>query len=143
MLLTFSKPKFEKLIKDEIKIHTIREDKGNRWKVGTKIHFWLGNPRNIRAKVPPKSFGVGYVKEIKEIEFHWWKPEHPNLYTNPLDDLTNGRYCDVYIDGQVISIEQIHYLAISDGFNDRLDFFKFFNQDFKGKLIYWKDCTWL
>ena len=113
MLLTFSKPKFESLIKDEVKIHTIRADKGNRWKVGTKIHFWLGNPRNIRAKVPPKAFGYGYVKEIKEIEFHWWKPERPNLYTNPMDDLENGRYCDVYIDGQVINIDQLHYSTVS------------------------------
>jgi hypothetical protein len=50
MLLTFTNPKFEKLIKERIKIHTIRADKRNRWQVGTKIHFWRGNPRNIRAK---------------------------------------------------------------------------------------------
>ena len=60
-----------------------------------------------------------------------------------MDDLENGRYCDVYIDGQVINIDQLHYLAVSDGFSDRLDFFKFFNEDFKGKIIYWKDCVWL
>lgn len=33
MLLTFTKPKFEGLIKENIKQHTIRVDKNNRWKV--------------------------------------------------------------------------------------------------------------
>ena len=67
MLLTFTKPRFEQLIKDCVKVHTIRADKGNRWYIGTKIHFWLGNPRNTRGKVKPYQFGVGEVSRVETI----------------------------------------------------------------------------
>lgn len=57
MLLTFSKPQFKNLILDGTKIHTIRLDKTNRWKKGMKIHFWMGNPRNVKNN--PHQFEIG------------------------------------------------------------------------------------
>ena len=70
MLLTFTKPKFEQLIKDCVKVHTIRADKGSRWQVGTKIHFWRGNPRNTRGKEKPYQFGTGEVSRIEEVKIN-------------------------------------------------------------------------
>ena len=89
MLLTFMKPKFEGLIKENIKQHTIRADKSSRWKVGNSIQFWNGNPRNVPAKHKPYQFGTGVCSRIEKIEFHWWKPEHKELYPNPFDDIEN------------------------------------------------------
>lgn len=41
MILSFKK-QFESKILEGSKIHTIREDKPNRWKEGNKIHFATG-----------------------------------------------------------------------------------------------------
>jgi hypothetical protein len=66
MILTFSNPQFVTRILEGTKIHTIREDKTNRWKVGRKIQFWSGNPRNVKNK--PYQFATGICTEIKEIK---------------------------------------------------------------------------
>ena len=61
MILTF-KERFVEPILNSTKIHTIREDKYNRWKKGMKIHFWCGNPRNITKN--PYQFAEGTVCQI-------------------------------------------------------------------------------
>ena len=142
MLLTFMKPKFECLIKESIKEHTIRADKSNRWKVGNSIQFWNGNPRNVHAKNKPYQFGTGVCSRIEKIEFYWWKPENKELYPNPFDDAENERYCDVYLNGEVLNTDMVEALAINDGFENSIEFFEFFNDSFVGKLIFWKDCIW-
>ena len=86
--------------------------------------------------------GTGVCSRIEKIEFHWWKPENKELYPNPFDDIENERYCDVYINGEVLMAEVVEALAINDGFENSLEFFKFFNDDFVGKMIFWKDCVW-
>ena len=48
MILTFSEPKFEDLLLQNIKGTTFRVDKTNRWKVGMIAHMWMHNPRNVR-----------------------------------------------------------------------------------------------
>ena len=143
MLLTFSKPKFESLIKDGVKIHTIRADKGNRWKVGTKIHFWRGNPRNTRGKNKPHQFGEGICSETKEIQII----HSPSFVTLLIDD---EEIETLWVDDKsfrVYSTETecpiFYQLATNDGFNSISEFLEWFNTDFKGKIIFWKKCTWL
>lgn len=143
MLLTFIKPKFEGLIKENIKQHTIRADKNNRWKVGNSIQFWMGNPRNVRAKNKPYQFGTGVCSRIEKIEFRWWKTENEKLYPNSFDDVENEKYCDVYLNDEVLKIEEVQALAINDGFEDSIEFFKFFNENFVGKLIFWNKTIWI
>lgn len=63
MLLTFSKIQFIDRIISGQKVHTIRDDKFNRWKVGNKIHFWFGNPRNTRGKIKPFQFAINNILE--------------------------------------------------------------------------------
>ena len=46
MILSFSLSNFEELIKQGVKIFTLREDKHNRGRAGMKIHFWKNSPRN-------------------------------------------------------------------------------------------------
>ena len=124
MLLTFTKPKFEQLIKDCVKVHTIRADKGSRWQVGTKIHFWRGNPRNTRGKEKPYQFGTGEVSRIEEVKIN----PHLNY---------------VVIDGvEFCAKGELDAIAINDGFENWEEMKTFFTDVFVGKLIFWKNCRW-
>lgn len=118
MLLTFQK-QFVEPIKAGTKIHTIREDKHNRWQVGKKIHFWAGNPRNVQSK--PFDFGVGVVSAVHKIEVY---PEKDLILVNGYPKL-------------------LSVFAVNDGFKNWQDMKAFFKSDFVGKLIVWKDCEWI
>ena len=142
MLLTFTKPEFENLIKDGIKKHTIRADKNNRWKVGNSIQFWLGNPRNVHAKNKPHQFGTGVCSETRKIKII----HSPSYVTLLIDD---EEIETLWVDDKsfrVYSTETdspiFYQLSTNDGFNSISEFLEWFNTDFEGKLIYWKDCTW-
>ncbi len=116
------------------KIHTIREDKNDRWKAGTKIDFFINcrQPSMFRfAPVLP----VVSVQEI-EVKHH-------------LD------YVSIFIDKMVYEIEVcetskkikstdpvIEALVQNDGFDSADDFFSYFNKDFKGKIIHWTDLKY-
>jgi hypothetical protein len=124
MLLTFTKPKFEGLIKENIKQHTIRADKNNRWKVGNSIQFWNGNPRNVHSKNKPHQFGTGVCSRILPIEVF----PNQNL---------------ILIEGHRYETKEIlDRVAINDGFENWEEMKTFFTEDFIGKLIFWKDCVW-
>lgn len=124
MLLTFTKPKFEGLIKQNIKQHTIRSDKNNRWKVGNSIQFWIGNPRNVHAKNKPHQFGTGVCSRILPIEIY------------PTQDL-------ILIEGYRYETNEIlDRVSINDGFENWQEMKTFFTNNFVGKMIFWKDCVW-
>lgn len=129
MLLTFTKPQFKDLIKQGIKRHTIREDKHNRWKVGMKIHFWLGNPRNTRTKNKPHPFGEGVVSELAFIKI---RPKN-NIVKISYDQVNWGTFSDN---------QSLNDIAVNDGFENWEQMKDFFANDFEGKMIFWKDCVW-
>lgn len=106
-------------IKKGIKIHTIREDKSNRWRAGLKIHFATG----VRSK-NYNCFKKGVVKSIQKIEIKWNE---------------TWFYPFVYIDGRLLHLMEIEKLAINDGFETIDDFCKWFDKDFTGKIIHWTD----
>ncbi|POS00940.1 hypothetical protein Q361_11744 [Flavobacterium croceum DSM 17960] len=124
MLLTFSKQKFEDLIKKNIKQHTIRADKTNRWKAGNSIQFWNGNPRNTRGKMKPYQFGNAIVDRVLPIEIY------PNENKIIVENFTYEK-------------ENLDYIAVNDGFDNWEEMKTFFTENFTGKLIIWKDCSWL
>lgn len=110
MILAFN-PQFEPRILSGRKIHTIREDKTNRWKPGNKIQMATG----VRTK-KYNCFKEAVCVAVQSIE------------------ITKNK---VYIDGKKLNKQEIKTLAINDGFNGIVDFFKWFNQDFAGKIIHW------
>jgi len=115
MLLTFSKSVFVRRIELLIKIHTIREDKTNRWYKGRLIHFWAGNPRNVKNH--PYQFKEGKCKSTQKIEIK--------------------NKC-IYIDNrEKLLSDKVKLLAIQDGFDSVNEFFEWFNKDFTGKIIHW------
>lgn len=131
MLLTFSKTEFRTLITEGVKVHTIRDDKRDRWKVGNKIHFWLGNPRNTRGKNKPCQFGVGEVSRVETIRMNF---THHQGFPHDI----------VYIGDDIIlnTNEELSALAVNDGFENWVQMKQWFvNNDnqYIGKIIFWKN----
>lgn len=125
MILTFSKPEFVELIKKGIKIHTIREDKHNRWQQGMKIQFWYGNPRNKKSNPEIHQFGTGTCIAITDINIF---PEKNVVVTfsKKLFTLLNT----------FTNLNDLNKLARADGFKNWEEMKKWFNESFYGKLIW-------
>ncbi len=156
---TFNKRTLEvtapKLVDLKPKLHTLRADPHDRWKPGMSIQMvYRGAGYKIidefNKGIPELSKCISTQKI--EIRFEAYK-------TNPDD-----RWCVVEIDGKCfwagivvinpklgvvgvvyagsISPENIHKLAVNDGFDSPLDFFAWFKKDFSGKLIHWTDLKY-
>lgn len=127
MILGF-KEQFEIPILAGHKIHTIREDKHDRWKIGYWIHFAVG----VRTK-KYRCFKQDICDGTQKIKIN-----HSPGYAEVLID---GKFFgEIYHYG----LDDIHeytndllILAENDGFNCLSDFFNWFNKDFSGKIIHW------
>ncbi len=121
MILSYSMPRFEILIKAGIKIHTIREDKTNRWKPEMKIHHWMHNPRNVS--------------------------KNPFQFTHPGTDILISKqeitiepsYKLVIIDGKPLRPSEIDTLAHNDGLQNELVFFNWFTTSYQGYILHFTD----
>lgn len=105
------------------KKHTIRKDTNNKWKAGNNIHFVINNRTKNRFQFAP----VVQCFSTQEIFITY-----------------NERICEkhssepaVFIDDKIVDYKTIEALAINDGFENEMDFFAWFRNDFKGKIIHW------
>lgn len=120
MWAKFNRPILVSVIENP-KIHTIREDKSNRWKTGSKIHFVIKNRTPDRFQFAP----VIPCISTQRIEI---KPTFKQVsILLPYDHLMD------------LSKEEISELAINDGFECVEDFWDYFSEDFTGKIIHWTD----
>lgn len=108
----------------ERKFHTIRADKGNRWKAGNDIHFYI----NCRQKNMFQFAPVVKCKSVQAIKI--------------VHSGESWRMPWVIINGSILIAPEIRQLAINDGFENTTDFFRYFNTDFTGKIIHWTDVTY-
>jgi hypothetical protein len=119
MKILFNHGTVEKSLMEAVapKLHTIREDKSNRWKPGTEIHFVI-NPRTKYRQqfLPPVK-----CTDIQTFEIVWRCKITPQ----------------VRIDGRLLSYKEVQLLSLNDGFTTLAEFFAYFNEDFTGKLIHW------
>lgn len=106
------------------KIHTIREDKKDRWKPGNKIHFVVGNGTKERFQFAP----VLECVLIQQFEIKYF-----DSY------VMEGQNYLITVDGRPLSDFEILVLAYNDGFDSLTDFLNYFSKDFKGKIIHWTD----
>lgn len=138
MILGF-KPQFRPLILSGTKIHTIREDRHDRWKPGMTIQFSTG----IRT-AGYNQFMTGVCKSVQYIWIAW---EHgiPFVHIGDIKDGLVPFYIPDYY-----GIEQMRDLYINDGFRKQSEFFKWFwdagemdnpiyDKIFEGKIIHWTD----
>ena len=121
-----SLPENYKINTHKPKLHTMRSDEKNRWKVGMDIHFkiWEGIPyKSKMIQFAP----VMKVKSIQKIEITY-------------DEDICEKYCSepaIFIDNKPLNIFQVQDLAVNDGFADESEFCHWFNEDFTGKIIHW------
>lgn len=134
MILSFKKQFIEPILSGS-KIHTIREDKNNRWKSGRSIQFADG----VRTKLY-NEFKTGTCISTQNIEFKWTKQNTGLVSENwAVKVFIDGR--DVYYD----DFPTIHNLAVNDGFKDVKEFFEWEawnKKNFKGKIIHWTDLKY-
>ncbi|MBM9499726.1 hypothetical protein JWG44_05610 [Leptospira sp. 201903071] len=113
--------KFKDKILSGEKIHTIREDKSNRWYAGRKIQMAYG----VRTKFYERFYESNCIS-VESIEINWCGLSG-----------FSGMYPDVKISGRKLSYSECDELAQNDGFESFVDFIKWFSEDFKGKIIHW------
>ncbi len=111
--------RFEAPILSGEKIHTIREDKKDRWTSGRAIHFVVGNRTKAR-----RQFKRDVCTSIQEIEIY---------------NLAFSSELGIKIDG-VLVLGILPVLAKNDGLTVQ-EFKDHFNKPqfpyFKGKIIHW------
>jgi hypothetical protein len=113
--------------KKPAKLHTIREDKTNRWKEGMKIDFFINMYRKEMFRFAP----VLPVVSVQKVEIKWITSKNTNPYWY--------KDASVSIDNRFLSTKDCEELAQNDGFDTVEDFFAYFNEGFKGKIIHWTD----
>jgi hypothetical protein len=112
------------------KLHTIREDKTNRWKAGMKIDFFI----NVRTKKMFRFAPVLPVVSTQNILITYTKTNKAMVF---IDDK-----CFYMQDFSVEGNHKMLHLAQNDGFDTIEDFFAYFNEDFTGKIIHWTDLRY-
>ena len=112
------------------KLHTIREDRKDRWEKGNKIDFFM----NVRKKNMFRFAPVLPVVSTQEV-----------LITYEYDFYSEVTRPTLWIDGILFydTVKRCDFgmlkLSRNDGFDTIEDFFKYFSADFKGKIIHWTD----
>ena len=124
MVLGFKQQFPHKICKEE-KIHTLREDKNDRWHSGCIIHFATG----VRTKLY-RCFKLGVCIGTQRIEIRYHGDE------------TFGTTIIVEIDGRRLGWNEIDTLAKNDGFDTTKDFLAWFKRDFFGKIIHWTNLKY-
>lgn len=106
------------------KLHTLRKDHKMTWKEGTLIHFTVGMRTKNHFRFAPVIKCTG----IQEIEI--------TVKSDYLHDT------EVKIDGRILLEPEVQELAWNDGFSNLVEFWLWFNEDFKGKIIHWTDLRY-
>jgi len=123
------------------KLHSIREDKHNRWKPGMIIHHSFGvRTKNYRCFAKSKCVAVQAI-EIEEMIMCDSFKCYVCVETTKLNEVLT-RVFKVKIDERLLYTSEIESLAKNDGFDTTEDFFKWFNGNFKGKIIHWTDLKY-
>ena len=134
MVIGFNKQFPDKIIAGT-KLHTIREDSKDRWKVGVWMHMATG----VRTK-KYNCFKGDICTGTQEIEIIW----HRNIFF--LSKVAVWVDCNVigyyYPEKTELTDKKVIELALNDGFDSVDDFFKWFNKDYEGKIIHWTNLRY-
>lgn len=128
------------------KVHTIRQDKSDRWKAGVMIDFFINVRTENMFRFAPKM----PVLSTQKVEIIY-KQNTQNLtclgitYDRTITvNVDDKFYGDAYLinDYVVSSSYMLEFFALNDGFDSVEDFCAYFNQDFIGKIIHWTDLKY-
>lgn len=116
---------------EKAKIHTIRQDKNNRWKVDNQIHFVINNRSADYFQFAP----IMPVKHIQAIRIEYSEKElWPVIKIDDHIHLIPEKIFEYY--------DEVSKIAQNDGFDSLEEFLQFFNSNFEGKIIHWTDNTY-
>jgi hypothetical protein len=117
------------------KHHTMREDSKDRWNDNCLVHFFI----NIRTKLRFLFAPVLPVVSTQKVSIFWATKymvivEVDDKYIgNAIWDRSFlGMSCDL----------KVRELSKNDGFDTIEDFFAYFKEDFRGKIIHWTDLRY-
>ena len=111
------------------KIHTIREDKTNRWKPGVMIDYFI----NVRTKNMFRFAPKVPVISTQKLEIIFYSDREVLINDLPLKRKI------IIDDKRHLKDYEVIELAKNDGFDSVDDFFNYFNDDFTGKIVHWTD----
>lgn len=114
----------------EPKIHSIREDRHNRWFAGRDIHH-VYNARRSGRICFLKNKCISTQRIIIKTEVSIIGVDSNGR------DVKMGTQPLVMVDGRTMSARQVEAIAINDGFPSVQAFFSWFNRDFSGIIIHW------
>lgn len=126
------------------KIHTIRHDESERWKPGMDIHFVINSRTKDRFQFAPvvKCTSVQTI-EISCANHLSINDEYVSYYGEiELYGEKWGYALNVKIDGRQVGSIEVETLAKNDGFDSVYDFYKYFDKEFKGRLIHWTNLRY-
>lgn len=107
------------------KLHTIRKDEKNRWKLGIMIDFFINarqkNMFRFAPRIPVVSIQKIKIKHIKN---------DPDYFDHMRVDID---------DKSLWEKDALLHLAQNDGFEAFADFAAYFSEDFEGIIIHWTD----
>lgn len=112
------------------KLHTLREDSKNRWKVRLIIDFFINCRKEDMFRFAPKVQVLGIQ----------------NVFITR-NDLGKSM---VFIDGKLFYLQdwslehkyKMLHFAQNDGFETTEEFFEYFDTDFNGKIIHWTNLKY-
>ena len=122
---------FERKIMSGDKIHTMREDAGDRWKDGTMAHLSIGaRSKNYKClhHLPVK---------IQRVKIDW-----EEIMEGSENVAKRRSTPQMFIDGRKAGIMEQVLLASNDGFDTMDDFYAWFNESKTYKLLHWTDFTY-
>jgi hypothetical protein len=119
------------------KLHTVREDCKNKWKVLNKIHFVINNRTKNRFQFAP----ILQVKSIQIFEIKYQVLIGKTIASVFIDEVLQG---EVILINCIIKTSSftVDNIALNDGFKSTNDFLEWFSEDFKGKMIHWTDLRY-
>ncbi|MGJ1360269.1 hypothetical protein ACR79K_26545 [Sphingobacterium siyangense] len=117
----------DRLGSEKPKLHTIRHDENGRWKPGMDIHFVINSRTKDRFQFAP----VVKCSGVQQIEIVHRKSETHHV-----------SWVNIKVDGRLLSYTEANILLQNDGFDSIGDFLKYFNKDFKGRLIHWTNLRY-
>lgn len=125
MIISFS-PQFVPKILDGTKIHTLREDKANRWQAGRKMHMYTG-----RYTAKDRQF----IKEdtCKSTQYVNVQPDCNWIEIGYMSDEWG------FMIDRVLIGKELREFARNDGFDSLESFWQWFTATQTLKLIHWTD----
>ncbi len=126
------------------KLHTLRFDPFDRWKAGKTIQMAYGvrtkNYQQFNKGIPELEKCVS----VQRVRLKWLYKNKYIETTLPIQKITGPHgtfeyYPAVWIDKKQLTDSEIETLARNDGFDSTEDFFKWFKNDFAGKIIHFTD----